>query len=69
MLRPKKELHVVKKPMCGVQFLLRHGANISAETEDGWQPLHSACKWNNARCVVKLLEHGADPNAASKGGK
>jgi len=55
--------------MCGVQLLLSHGANISAETEDGWQPLHSACKWNNARCVAKLLEHGADPNAASKGGK
>ncbi|XP_069692292.1 ankyrin repeat domain-containing protein 49-like isoform X3 [Periplaneta americana] len=48
-------------------FLLSQGADIAARTEDGWQPLHSACKWNNVRCVAKLLEHGADVNATSKG--
>ena len=55
--------------MNGSQLLLEHGADLSAETEDGWQPLHSACKWNNARCVARLLEHGADANAKSRGGE
>lgn len=48
--------------------MLKHGANIAAETEMGWQPLHSACKWNQANCALRLLQNGADINAKSEGG-
>lgn len=34
---------------------------------DEWQPLHSACHWNNVECVAALIAHGADINAKSKG--
>lgn len=51
------------------QVLVQNGANISARTDDGWQPLHSACKWNSADCAAKLLAYGADINALSNGGK
>ena len=29
-----------------VLYLLEHGANISARTDDGWQPLHCAARWS-----------------------
>nr|CAD7579711.1 unnamed protein product [Timema californicum] len=51
-----------------ISLLLQHEADVSARTEDHWQPLHSACRWNNHRSAAKLLAHGADINAASKGG-
>lgn len=50
------------------QFLLQKGAKHDASTIDNWQPLHSACKWNNIKCVSLLLSRGADINATSKGG-
>lgn len=28
-----------------VRVLLQRGANVDARTEDGWQPLHCACRW------------------------
>lgn len=50
-----------------LQYLLSIGADFSAQTEDNWQPLHSACRWNNARIAAMLLDAGADINALSKG--
>lgn len=52
-----------------LQYLLSVGADYSATTEDLWQPLHSACRWNNATCAALLLDCGADINASSKGSK
>lgn len=34
---------------------------------DEWQPLHSACCWNNVECAMVLIANGADINARSKG--
>lgn len=51
------------------QLLIQSGANIAAKTDCGWQPLHSACKWNNAECAAKLLAYGADVNALTDGGR
>ena len=28
-----------------VRILLERGADVTAVTEDGWQPLHCACRW------------------------
>ncbi|KRY00230.1 2-oxoisovalerate dehydrogenase subunit alpha, mitochondrial [Trichinella pseudospiralis] len=30
-----------------IKVLLSNGADISAQTEDGWQPLHCAARWGN----------------------
>lgn len=30
--------------------------------------MHSACKWNNARIAILLLQNGSDVNALSEGG-
>ena len=30
-------------------------------------PLHSACKWNNAKMAALVLQHGSDINATSEG--
>jgi ankyrin repeat protein len=43
------------------------GAKIDAKTQDDWQPLHSACYWNNTECAELLISSGADINAKSKG--
>ena len=47
--------------------MLECGAKIDAETHDGWQPLHSACCWNNVECAATLIAHGANVNARTKG--
>ena len=38
-----------------LDFLLEAGADPLALTEDGWTALHSAARWNCARCVERLL--------------
>lgn len=55
--------------MKAIDILLEYGADIAAQTDMGWQPLHSACKWNHAECALRLLQHGADVNAKSEGGE
>ena len=44
------------------------GANLAAATEQMWQPLHSACRWNSSLCASLLLDWGADVNAVTLGG-
>jgi ankyrin repeat protein len=53
--------------LCIFQFLLESGAKIDAKTQDEWQPLHSACYWNNVDCASILIQNGADINAKSTG--
>lgn len=55
--------------MLSFQFLLSRGANIHAKTSDGWQPLHSAARWNQAKTAAILIQNGADVNAQSNGGQ
>ena len=50
-------------------MLLTNGANIEAETEDGWHPIHSAARWNQADVIAILLENNCDINAKSKSGQ
>ncbi|KRX39496.1 2-oxoisovalerate dehydrogenase subunit alpha, mitochondrial [Trichinella murrelli] len=52
-----------------IKVLLANGADISAQTEDGWQPLHCAARWGNLESVKILLHMGkADINARSNSG-
>ena len=46
-------------------LLLRHGANCSAEDEDGRRPLHAAAFSGNARCVGLLLPHVTKDGASA----
>ncbi len=48
-------------------MLLTHGAEIEAQTLDGWTPLHSACRWDAIDAVSLLLRHGANVNATTNG--
>ena len=48
-------------------ILLKAGADINALTEDGWTPLHSACRWNRAACVEILLNWGSNVNKPTVG--
>ena len=50
------------------ELLLKYKADPNSKTEYKWTPLHSACKWNNARCALLLLRHGSNINALSEGG-
>ncbi len=52
-----------------VALLVRHGADVNEQGEDGCVPLH-ACAWaGNAPLAEWLLNHGADPNVRSKQGQ
>lgn len=50
-------------------MLLSRGADIQAQTIDGWQPLHSAARWNQAEVVSLLLHNGAGINSQTRGGQ
>ena len=49
-------------------LLLQKGADFQAKTIDGWTPLHSAARWNQADMACLLLACGADVNAKTNGG-
>ena len=50
-----------------VKYLLEVGAKVDAVTADGWQPLHSACRWNKAHVASLLLQNGAIVNSLTNG--
>jgi ankyrin repeat protein len=45
-----------------VQFLLEHGADLNAQRNDLWTPLHLAAYNGNLAVARILLDHGADVN-------
>lgn len=47
--------------------MLIRGAKLDQQTLDGWEPLHSACCWNNIDCIAMLTANGANINALSTG--
>ncbi|XP_065888448.1 ankyrin repeat domain-containing protein 49-like [Dysidea avara] len=49
--------------------LLQIGANVMAETNNKWQPLHCACKWDKVEVASLLLQNNAHVNAQSEGGQ
>lgn len=52
-----------------VEELIKRGANISAKTSDGWQPLHCACHWFHTDVASMLIQAGADINAKTNSGQ
>lgn len=50
------------------KYLIKHGANLEARTNDLWTPLHCAVRWNNLLVAEFLIKKGADVNAQSDGG-
>lgn len=45
-----------------VKLLLRHGADVNAKSDGGWQPLHNACERGALLIVRTLIEEGAEIN-------
>lgn len=63
-----------------IEFLLRHGAHINAQTDSGWTPLHAAVdiegdgalqaqREATASVTKLLLRYGADPRVADNCGR
>ena len=46
-----------------VRALLKHGADVTAQNEDGMTPLHWASRKGRAEAIDVLLQHGADATA------
>jgi ankyrin repeat protein len=44
-----------------VDLLVKHGAKIDAQDDNGWTPLSHASYNGCLKSVKKLLRHGADP--------
>lgn len=49
--------------------LIQWGVNVTALTNDKWQPLHCASKWDQVEVASLLLQNGADVNAQTQGGQ
>lgn len=45
-----------------VNMLLEAGAQLDAQGECGWTPLHMACQWRHVGLVELLIESGASPD-------
>ena len=53
-----------------VKALLEKGADVHANDNNGWTPLHSVCQnGGHAEVVKALLEKGADVHAKNNVGK
>ena len=52
--------------MDAVRILLEHGADVTAQNEDGSTPLHWASRRGRVEVVHILLKHGADATAQDK---
>jgi len=50
------------------QLLVEHGADTTAQDQDGWTPLHFALRNGHVEIVRFLVERGADPTARNKAG-
>jgi hypothetical protein len=44
-------------------LLIEYNANVNAQGNDNWTPLHFAAKFDSHGTVVALISHGADVNA------
>lgn len=42
-----------------VRVLLQRGADLDARTEDGWQPLHCACRWGEY--IIYCIKYTSQP--------
>jgi ankyrin repeat protein len=51
-----------------LELLLAAGAEVDVPGDEECTPLYNAASFEHARCVARLLEAGADPDAASRGG-
>ena len=66
--RNQNALHITidrhdKVAIDAVQFLLEHGADVNAQRDDLWTPLHLAIKVGKLKVARMLLDHQADVNA------
>ncbi|KAH9022812.1 ankyrin repeat-containing domain protein [Lactarius hengduanensis] len=52
-----------------LRLLLDHGANVHAEDEDKWTPLHLASFKGNTETVRLLLDRGANADSKNKDGR
>jgi ankyrin repeat protein len=52
-----------------VQFLLEHGADVNAQRDDLWTPLHLALHAGELNVARMLLDHQADVNARNDDGQ
>ena len=50
-----------------IEYLLNEGADIHSRTEDGWQPIHCACRWNKVEVASLLLQNEANINSLTNG--
>lgn len=62
-------MHAQRDNLPLLQLLLDSGADIDARTNDGWSPLHSATRWNQAAVVSLLLQRDANINAQTNSGQ
>jgi uncharacterized protein len=51
-----------------VIFIIEHGADIHAKTQDGWKPIHFAAASGSLPVVRLLVDRGADPNDLTNDG-
>ena len=51
-----------------VRFLVKHGADATAQNNDGRTPLHFASREGHVAIAKFLVENGADVSAQSKDG-
>ena len=51
------------------KLVKQHPEMINASDKNGWQPIHEAARADSHECVELLIEHGADMNSRTNGGR